>query len=83
MFVGGPNQRADYHIEEGEEVRCSLRAAGARPSALLCLHPLPAPLQLFYQLKGDMLLKVMEKGVPRDIPIKEGEVCHRPLGLAW
>lgn len=21
MFVGGPNQRKDYHIEEGEEVR--------------------------------------------------------------
>lgn len=52
MFVGGPNQRADYHIEEGEE--------------------------LFYQLKGDMLLKVMEKGVPRDIPIKEGEVYVLP-----
>ncbi len=22
MFVGGPNQRKDYHIEEGEEVSC-------------------------------------------------------------
>lgn len=21
MFIGGPNQRKDYHIEEGEEVR--------------------------------------------------------------
>lgn len=21
MFVGGPNERKDYHIEEGEEVR--------------------------------------------------------------
>lgn len=31
--------------------------------------------QLFYMLKGDMVLKVMEKGEPKDIPIKEGEVC--------
>ena len=23
MFIGGPNQRKDYHIEEGEEV-CSI-----------------------------------------------------------
>lgn len=22
MYVGGPNARKDYHIEEGEEVRC-------------------------------------------------------------
>lgn len=22
MYVGGPNVRKDYHIEEGEEVRC-------------------------------------------------------------
>ena len=30
--------------------------------------------QLFYMLKGDMCLKVVEKGVHVDIPIKEGEV---------
>ncbi|CAG2180001.1 unnamed protein product [Oppiella nova] len=48
FFVGGPNQRKDYHIEEGEE--------------------------LFYMIKGDMCLKVIEKGKPKDVIIKEGQV---------
>ncbi|CAG2120772.1 unnamed protein product, partial [Medioppia subpectinata] len=48
FFVGGPNQRKDYHIEEGEE--------------------------LFYMIKGDMCLKVIEKGEPKDVIIKEGHV---------
>ena len=25
FYVGGPNQRKDYHIEEGEEVRQSIK----------------------------------------------------------
>ena len=28
------------------------------------------------QIKGDMVLKVVEKGVHKDISIKEGEVKH-------
>jgi len=48
MFIGGPNQRKDYHIEEGEE--------------------------FFMQLRGDMCLPIVEKGVHKDVPIKEGEV---------
>lgn len=31
-------------------------------------------LQLFYMIKGDMVLKVIERGEHRDIPINEGEV---------
>jgi len=52
MFVGGPNSRKDYHLEEGEE--------------------------FFFMVKGDMCLKVMEKGLPKDVIIKEGEVFVLP-----
>jgi 3-hydroxyanthranilate 3,4-dioxygenase len=34
--------------------------------------------EFFYQLKGDMVLRVMENGRPRDIAIKEGEVFLLP-----
>lgn len=52
MVVGGPNQRKDYHIEEGEE--------------------------FFYQVEGDITLRVMEAGGPRDIPIRQGEIFLLP-----
>uniref|UniRef100_A0A8C5KCV0 3-hydroxyanthranilate 3,4-dioxygenase n=1 Tax=Jaculus jaculus TaxID=51337 RepID=A0A8C5KCV0_JACJA len=52
MFVGGPNTRKDYHIEEGEEV--------------------------FYQLEGDMLLRVLERGEHRDVVIHQGEIFLLP-----
>ncbi|XP_029793110.1 3-hydroxyanthranilate 3,4-dioxygenase isoform X1 [Suricata suricatta] len=55
MFVGGPNIRKDYHIEEGEEV--------------------------FYQLKGDMVLKVLERGKHRDVTIRQGEIFLLPAGV--
>jgi len=34
--------------------------------------------ELFYQLEGDIVLKVMEDGTPRDIPIREGEMLLLP-----
>jgi 3-hydroxyanthranilate 3,4-dioxygenase len=55
MVVGGPNQRKDYHVEEGEE--------------------------FFFQIEGDIVLKVIEDGVPRDIPIREGEMFLLPAGI--
>lgn len=34
--------------------------------------------EFFYQLEGDMVLKVIEDGKPRDIEIKEGEILLLP-----
>lgn len=34
--------------------------------------------ELFYQIEGDILLKVIEGGKPRDIPIREGEMLLLP-----
>jgi 3-hydroxyanthranilate 3,4-dioxygenase len=55
MVVGGPNQRADYHVNPGEE--------------------------LFYQVEGDIVLKVMEDGKPREVPIRQGEMFLLPAGI--
>lgn len=52
MVVGGPNQRTDYHVDEGPE--------------------------LFHQIEGEMLLRVQEDGVARDIPIRAGEMFYLP-----
>jgi 3-hydroxyanthranilate 3,4-dioxygenase len=52
MIVGGPNQRTDYHWDEGAE--------------------------WFYQLEGEMVLRIQEDGAVRDIPIKAGETFLLP-----
>ena len=58
MFIGGPNVRKDYHIEEGEE--------------------------LFYQLRGDMVLKIVEKGTVLFLGVLESHpnVCEYTLIMA-
>lgn len=52
MVVGGPNQRTDYHWDEGAE--------------------------WFYQLEGEMVLRIQEHGAVRDIPIRAGEIFLLP-----
>lgn len=37
--------------------------------------------ELFYQVEGDIVLKVMDDGQPRDIPIQQGELFVLPAGV--
>jgi len=55
MIVGGPNQRKDYHVEDGDE--------------------------FFYQIEGDITVKIIEDGTPREIPVREGEIFLLPAGI--
>lgn len=37
--------------------------------------------ELFYQLEGDIVLKIVENGKPRDVPIRQGEIFLLPAGV--
>jgi 3-hydroxyanthranilate 3,4-dioxygenase len=55
MAVGGPNQRKDFHVEDGEE--------------------------FFFQVEGDIVLRIIENGAVREIPIREGEMFLLPPNI--
>lgn len=55
MAVGGPNQRKDFHVEDGEE--------------------------FFYQVEGDITLRIVEDGQVKEIPVREGEIFLLPAGI--
>jgi 3-hydroxyanthranilate 3,4-dioxygenase len=55
MAVGGPNQRKDFHVEDGEE--------------------------FFYQVEGDITVRIIVDGKIQDVPIKEGEMFLLPAGI--
>lgn len=55
MVVGGPNQRKDFHVEDGEE--------------------------FFFQVEGDITLRIISDGEVREIPIREGEMFLLPPGI--
>jgi 3-hydroxyanthranilate 3,4-dioxygenase len=55
MVVGGPNQRKDFHIEDGEE--------------------------FFYQVEGDIVVRIRHDGRIQDIAIREGEIFLLPAGI--
>ena len=37
--------------------------------------------ELFYQIEGDIVLKIIEEGKPRDVPIRQGELFLLPAGV--
>ena len=47
------------------------------PNARTDFHDDPYE-EFFYQLRGNMVLKVIEDGRPRDVPIRDGEVLLLP-----
>jgi 3-hydroxyanthranilate 3,4-dioxygenase len=47
------------------------------PNARTDFHDDPYE-EFFYQLRGNMVLRVMEEGRPRDVPIREGEILLLP-----
>jgi 3-hydroxyanthranilate 3,4-dioxygenase len=86
MVVGGPNQRTDYHINETEVLvlfyniilRLMLLSSinsKFRSILFLCFQ------EWFYQVEGNLLIKVVDDGEFRDIHVNEGEMFLLPRKL--
>ena len=50
------------------------------PNARTDYHINPGE-ELFYQIEGDITLKIMEEGKPRDVPLKQGDIFLLPAGV--
>ena len=50
------------------------------PNARSDFHLEDGP-EFFYQIEGEMVLKVQENGAVRDIPIRAGEIFYLPPGI--
>jgi 3-hydroxyanthranilate 3,4-dioxygenase len=50
------------------------------PNARTDYHVNPTE-ELFYQLEGDIVLKVIDDGKPRDVPIRQGEMFLLPANV--
>jgi 3-hydroxyanthranilate 3,4-dioxygenase len=50
------------------------------PNARTDYHVNPGG-ELFYQVEGDIVLKIMDDGQPRDVPIRQGELFLLPAGV--
>ncbi len=37
--------------------------------------------ELFFQVEGDIIVRIMEEGKPRDVPVRQGELFLLPAGV--
>ncbi|KAI8967693.1 RmlC-like cupin domain-containing protein [Mycotypha africana] len=90
MVVGGPNKRTDYHINETEVLMPFNPPAHIHTytgihikqtswdSNTKITNLCKFKQEWFYQLKGDLLIKVVEDGEFKDIVVKEGSMFLLP-----
>lgn len=55
MVVGGPNERMDFHLNDGEEI--------------------------FFQVEGDILVRLIVDGEVEEVEVKEGDIFLLPAGV--